>query len=260
MANYYLGHTGEELDEAIRKVNSGFKDVSVVTATSRDVAVGKKIVGSDGSIIEGAMPIIDLVTPSFTIDANGVVTVTMNQTEGYVSGGIKTFTYQLPTNSGGEYEAKAQTIAIKGKYMTGDITIVKAEPTFNVTAISGASYGFTLNSSGYYQSGNKGVDYSYAICRVNFDLPEATTVYFDCINYAEANYDYGLIGLVDTALGLNYSADSSVTKNFKGSSSSSVQTVSIAMTEGTHYVDVKYIKDQSQSQNNDTLQFKVRFA
>lgn len=141
--------------------------------------------------------------------------------------------------------------------------IKKKKPsTWAVEAINGASYGFELNSSGYYESKNKGVNNSYAICRVKLNLGTKAKVTFNCINYAEANYDYGLLGNVDTALTLSVdaSADSGkVAKNFQGSSQSGVQTfIYSVITEGEHFIDVKYVKDGSDSRNNDTLQFTVK--
>lgn len=136
--------------------------------------------------------------------------------------------------------------------------IKKKKPsTWAVEAISGASYGFELNSNNYYESKNKGVHNSYAICRVKLNLGAKARVTFNCINYAEANYDYGLLGNVDTALTLSASADSNVAKSFKGSSQSSVQTFIYTIEEGEHFIDVKFIKDGSASNNNDTLQFTV---
>lgn len=137
--------------------------------------------------------------------------------------------------------------------------IKKKKPsTWAVEAISGASYGFELNSSGYYESKNKGIDNSYAICRVKLNLSTKAKVIFNCINYAENNYDYGLLGNVNTALTLNASADSNVAKSFKGSSQSAVQTYTYtSVAEGEHFIDVKFIKDGSNSNNNDTLQFTV---
>lgn len=129
--------------------------------------------------------------------------------------------------------------------------------TWTVEAISGASYGFELNSNNYYESKNKGVDNSYAICRVKLNLSTKARVIFNCINYAEDNYDYGLLGNVDTALTLNASADSNVAKSFKGSSQSAVQTFAYSIEEGEHFIDVKYRKDGSVNKNNDTLQFTV---
>lgn len=37
MASYTLTHTGQEIDSAVEKVISGYKDVSSVTATAEDV-------------------------------------------------------------------------------------------------------------------------------------------------------------------------------------------------------------------------------
>ncbi len=129
--------------------------------------------------------------------------------------------------------------------------------TWAVEAISGASYGFELNSNNYYESKNKGVDNSYAICRVKLNLSTKARVIFNCINYAESNYDYGLLGNVDTALTLNASADSNVAKSFKGSSQSAVQTFVYTIEEGEHFIDVKFRKDGSVNNNNDSLQFTV---
>lgn len=130
--------------------------------------------------------------------------------------------------------------------------------TWTVEAISGASYGFELNSNNYYESKNKGNDNSYAICRVKLNLSTKARVIFNCINYAESNFDYGLLGNVDTALTLSASADSNVAKSFKGSSQSTIQIFAYsAIPEGEHFIDVKFIKDRSDSMHNDTLQFTV---
>ena len=136
------------------------------------------------------------------------------------------------------------------------------ENSFEVVAISGASYGFALNSNGYYESNNKGVDNSAAVCRVNIHAAKACTVTFKCINYAESNYDFGLLGVIDKEQNTGYSDTSTnVQKSFKGSSKSSVQTYAYTnVAAGDHFIDVKYRKDSSQSSNNDTLQFKVEIS
>ena len=136
------------------------------------------------------------------------------------------------------------------------------ENSFEVFAISGVSYGFALNSNGYYESNNKGVDNSAAVCRVNIHAAKACTVTFKCINYAESNYDFGLLGVIDKELNTGYSDTSTnVQKSFKGSSKSSVQTYAYTnVAAGDHFIDVKYRKDSSQSSNNDTLQFKVEIS
>ena len=131
------------------------------------------------------------------------------------------------------------------------------------------SYGFTLNNSGYYQSTNKGVSKTCAVTRVHFSLPVSANIVFQYINYAEASYDFGVFGNVDTALSTNYYAassssvtitDSSYKKacNTSADNTSSVQTLTYSnVSAGEHYIDVKFSKDDASDANNDTLQFKV---
>lgn len=133
------------------------------------------------------------------------------------------------------------------------------EPTYTIESL-GTTYGFALNSNEYYESNNKGVNSSYAICKLNIDIPYNCTMYLDCINYGEANYDYGILSMLDTKLQLSATADSTnVYKSFKGSSSENIQTISYTVTTGVHFIYIKYIKDSSQNNGNDSLQFKVRF-
>lgn len=130
------------------------------------------------------------------------------------------------------------------------------------------SYGFSLNSSGYYQSDNKGVDKTAAVSRVHFSLPTEATITFTFINYAEESYDFGVFGNIDTALNTNYYpagsggatiSDSSykLACNTSTYNKSSTQTLTYSMSAGEHYIDVKYSKDDASAANNDTLQFKV---
>lgn len=130
------------------------------------------------------------------------------------------------------------------------------------------SYGFTLNSSGYYQSDNKGIDKTAAVSRVHFSLPTDATITFTFINYAEEEYDFGVFGNIDTALNHNYYPAGSSGATISDSSyrlacnsstynKSTTQTLTYSMTAGEHYIDVKYSKDDASYDNNDTLQFKV---
>lgn len=129
--------------------------------------------------------------------------------------------------------------------------------SYTVTNIT-TQYGFVMNEGSYYESNNKGVASSAAVCRVDFSLATAATVTFSVINYAEATYDYGLLSNVDTTLSTNASADTTnVYWNGGPNNSSSVQTVTYNMSSGDHYVYVKYFKDQYTDSNNDSLQFSV---
>lgn len=129
-------------------------------------------------------------------------------------------------------------------------------------------YGFALNSSGYYQSENKGISKTAAVCKVNIHVPVAATVTFSFINYAEQGYDFGVFGNVDETLSTSYYAaggsgatitDSSykLACNTSSHNTSSVQTLDYELTAGDHFIYVKYSKDDASDANNDTLQFKV---
>lgn len=144
------------------------------------------------------------------------------------------------------------------------IPIIEPEPTnsWSVADVSGASYKFTLNSSGYYESNNKDIHNSAAVCRVNLHIEKACNVVFKCINYAESNYDYGVLGVIDKAMSTSYIDDGiNVEKSFNGLSSPNVQTYTYSnVAVGDHFIDVKYRKDSSGNNDNDSLQFTVELT
>lgn len=124
--------------------------------------------------------------------------------------------------------------------------------------VTGASYGFAWSgSAGYYISNNKGVKSSAAVCRVTLNLPVRCLVTIEYVNYAENNYDYGVFGNVDTALGTTYSDDSSYYKSCKGESDSAAKTLTYEIASGQHFIDIKFRKDSSQDEGNDALYFKI---
>lgn len=141
--------------------------------------------------------------------------------------------------------------------------------TYTVTTqVSGASYGFNLNSStGYYVSTNGGVSKSASVARLNMDFESTCLVTIQYINYAEASYDYGMFGKLDTAVatdGLTASSGGSSpsdsTSNYQlamASNSSSAQTITYNVPAGEHFIDIKYGKDDASDSNNDSLQWKV---
>lgn len=156
-------------------------------------------------------------------------------------------------------------ISIQGQEMSFDFTgnfnvVEEITEAYEVVAVENASYGFQLNSNGYYYSTNKGVSNSYAICQVNIINKNGKKIYFDCINSGESNYDFGILSKVNTALSLSNNEDNgSYFKSFKGQSSANIQTVEYTDAIGDCFIQVKYLKDSSGNQGNDTLQFKVRF-
>ena len=154
-----------------------------------------------------------------------------------------------------------------------DITsqLVGGTPTNTYTVntkVTGASYGFNLNgSTGYYVSSNNGVSKSASVARINMDFESDCIVTITYINYAEADYDYGMFGKLDTAVatdGLTASSGGSSpsdsTSNYqipKCSNSSGTQTVSYQVPAGEHFIDVKYGKDDASDSGNDSLQWKI---
>lgn len=142
-------------------------------------------------------------------------------------------------------------------------------PSYTVSTAQGASYGFVYSSNtGYYTSNNKGVNKSAAVCRVDFDLPVRCLVTISFINYAEATYDFGVFGNIDTTLSNSYYAAGSGGATITDSSyklacntstynSSSVKTITYEIEEGQHFIYIKYSKDDGTSSNNDTLQWKI---
>ncbi len=142
---------------------------------------------------------------------------------------------------------------------TGNISV---DGSFQVVAVDGAAYGFEKQADEYWKSTNKGVSKSCSVCKVVFNMNTDGTAVFDCINYAEASYDYGVIGNVDTELSITSidDASSNIAKSFEQSNSSSVQTYSMVISSGEHFVYVKYRKDNSKDENDDVFKFKVSIA
>jgi len=99
------------------------------------------------------------------------------------------------------------------------------------------------------------------------DFESDCIVTIQYINYAEASYDYGMFGKLDTAVatdgltaasGQSNPSDSS--SNYQlamASNSSSAQTISYTVPSGEHFIDIKYGKDDASDSNNDSLQWKV---
>ena len=141
------------------------------------------------------------------------------------------------------------------------VSVYEENPIYyTVKSVDGASYGFELNDNGYYESTNKGKQSSAAVCKIEFGTDGASHLYLDCINSGESNYDFGLISNVDETLTTSYATDIfGVFKSFIGQSSTSVTTIDMGVVEeGDHFIYIKFRKDGSGNNGNDSLQFKVR--
>lgn len=209
----------------------------------------------------GAEILVDYTLPishNVTVTNSTSATVTANPTS-VLEGGSSTIisdTLNNITITDNNVDVTSQFVQHSGT--TGEYSIEQR-----------GSYGFALNSNGYYQSENEGVDRSCAVCRVSFNLPVSANITFQYINYAEATYDFGVFGNVDVALTTNYypagSGGATISEtsykkacNTSSDNTSSVQTLTYSnVSAGDHFIDVKYSKDDASSDNNDTLQFKV---
>lgn len=151
------------------------------------------------------------------------------------------------------------------------VTHAGTSPTYTVTTVSGAGYGFNLNSStGYYVSANTGINKSTALSRVNFDLPVRCLVTLSFINNAEETYDFGVFSKVDTALSTTYwqssqySGDTTTDAgleqlrcNTSTYNTTTAQTLTYEIPAGEHFIDIKFSKDDQSASGNDSLQWKI---
>ena len=155
------------------------------------------------------------------------------------------------------------TVNISGDYnKTLTTEVFYALPIqHTVEKVDGVTYGFELNSNGYYESTNKGKSSSYSLCKLVFVVDEKHKVLkLECINSGESNYDFGILSNIDTTLSLNNNEDSStnVYKSFKGQSSTKPVVITYPeATVGEHFIYIKYRKDGGGNNDNDSLQFKV---
>ena len=150
------------------------------------------------------------------------------------------------------------------QYINGGWTKIwplTAECSYTVESISGVQYGFTLNSAGYYESTNH-THNSFALCKIKIISDGINNTYIDYIHYGESGYDYGIISALDTTLTQDYtSSTTGKHAQFSTAPSLSVRTLDYGVIpRGEHFVYAKYRKDQSNSEDPDSLQFKVRFG
>lgn len=206
---------------------------------------------------------VDFSTVDITITSTNAAIARSATSHTVVSQGItNTVTFEITAYELGETTINITAYSgVNGFHYTKDIAVTVAEilePVITVEPVTGASYGFALNANGYYESQNKGQHGTAALCKVTIENPGNHQIIFDCINYGESSYDFGILSNVGATLSTSNTADTSgVFKSFKGQQSANVVSVKYGAVNGTIYV--KYRKDGSDSSGNDTLQFKVRF-
>lgn len=218
-------------------------------------------IGYYGGLVNGATVTVTYtwndVKHTITTSASGVTIEPDGSTE--LAEGSD-FTLRIEATSG-------VTATDNGVDVTSQL-VTKQDTAESYTIDNLGDYGFELNSSGYYESTNKGISKTAAVCKVDIHVPVAATVTFTYINYSEQGYDFGVFGNTDVPLSTNYYAagrsgatitDSSykLACNTSTHNKSTAQTLEYELTAGDHSIYVKYSKDDASDDNNDTLQFKV---
>lgn len=229
--------------DTIKGYGNNFGIRLTCTRSNRNTAANLYIYGAE-ILVDYSLPIEYTINSSgenCTVSPNGLTTV--------YDGSV--FTLRIESDS-------KPTVTDNGVDMSDAVVQKQVSLDFDVSTAPNASYGFALNSNGYWESQNKGKASSAAVCVVSMDLPVECTVTFHLINYAESTYDYGLLSNIDTTLSNSASADSTnVYWNGSNKNSSNVQDAVYTIPSGQHFIYVKYFKDSYTDSNNDTLQFKI---
>lgn len=154
-------------------------------------------------------------------------------------------------------------MSMRGTFLpvnAGELPDSTLEYTVQVNGVDGASYGFSLDTStGMYVSGNKGIANSAAVARIAITAERSCVMVLSCKNAAEKNCDYGVVYKVDTDGGVtNTVAAADVLQSYKGVTHTDAVDLEIAIPAGTHFVDVKFLKDGSQNTEPDTFSFAIK--
>ena len=239
------GNTTRTLTETIPYYNSSY-DVTIVQSAIQSITANP-----DTFTIKSYK---DTVKCNSTLTITTTIGTTVTQTN--------SATVTVGENTGDTTRTLTETIPYKGS--SYQVTIVQTandvKPAYSWDVESMGTYPFELNTNGYYESTNKGHDSSYSYATLNYEGFE--NLVLECINSGESNYDYGIISQPDVLLGESTSDDgatgsTNVFHNFKGESSANPVQITIPSDKGSHFITIKFRKDGSSAQGNDSLQFKV---
>ena len=221
----------------------------------------------DVTIVQSAIQSITANPDTFTIKSykdtvKCTSTLTITTTLGTTVTDTNTATITVGENTGDTTRTLTETIPYKGS--SYQITIVQTandvKPAYSWNVESTGTYPFELNTNGYYESTNKGQGNSYSYATLNYEGFDELVL--ECINFGESGGDYGIISQPDVQLSESTSDDGAtgstkVFKSFKGQSSTNPVQITIPSDEGSHFITIKFRKDGSGNNGNDSLQFKV---
>ena len=199
---------------------------------------------------------------SYNSSVNCKSTLTITTTTGITATNINLVTLTVGENTGDTTRTIVETIPYKNS--SYQVTIVQTandvRPPWNWNVVSEGTYPFQLNLNYYYESTNKSIDSSYSYATLNYSGFE--NLVLECINSSDKNWDYGIISQPDVQLSESTSDDgatgsTNVFHNFKGQSSTNPVQLTIPSDKGSHFITIKYRKDSSLNNGNDSFQFKV---
>ena len=199
---------------------------------------------------------------SYNSSVNCKSTLTITTTTGITTTHTNSAKITVGENTGDSTRTLTETIPYKGS--SYQVTIVQTandvRPPWSWNVVSEGTYPFQLNFNDYYESTNKGKGSSYSYATLNYSGFE--NLVLECINSGESNSDYGIISQPDVQLSESTSDDgatgsTNVFKNFEGQSSTKPVQLTIPSDRGSHFITIKFRKDSSVNNGNDSLQFKV---
>lgn len=173
------------------------------------------------------------------------------------------FDINTTTSNTGTYEVPVSIKISDEETITCTLTVnlVDAIIENEVTESHTGSYYFTKQTSGtyegYYKSNNISAS-SVATSTLTINSTGMQYVYLDCINGGEYNYDYGVVSKLDKTLG----TDGNVKYTFASDIPSATEVKTIAfgrIPNGTHTIDIRYLKDSNKDVPPDCFCVKVCF-
>ena len=262
--------------------NSGgiAKSGSIATKTSSDLQVsGATVTVPTGYYASDYTKSVATANRANTIintnidQTNKTLTFTAvnNQSTGYVTGSNSQVTKSVILST----DLSTGQIVTKVNMSDSDSFISETIDTGGVTIIPkspNATYGFKIQSDGYYRNENSDPDTAssssnrnqykntMAIARILYNFNTATDLYIKTTVCGESKYDFGIVSKVNTEIPATYNSSNTAYLELLKSSSSGTATEKIVpynSLTGTGFIDIAYRKDSSNSYGTDDLKFQV---